>query len=132
MTETHLPPYWRERLLHVVGAKVNAENLRLLDAWQRAEGGTAKWNPLNCTIELPGSTAYNTFTAGGATLHVWNYPRPTWGVCATALTLSNGNYGGILADLQAGTKTAEQIVHDRAAQFSVWGTVPDVILGALA
>lgn len=130
--DTHLPPNWRQHLLAVVGARAGAENLRLLAAWQRAEGGAAKWNPLNCTLELPGSTAYNSFTVGGVTYHVQNYPRPVWGVCATALTITNGNYGGIVGDLQAGTKTAEQIVNDRRAQFATWGTSADVILQLLA
>lgn len=123
--DTHLPPFWRQHLLALVGAKQRAENLRLLDAWQRAEGGAAKWNPLNTTFSLPGASDYN--SAG-----VKNYPRPVWGVCAIALTLSNGNYGGILADLQAGTKTAEQIVRDRDAQFRTWGTDPATITSILA
>jgi hypothetical protein len=123
--DTHLPPFWRQHLLAVIGARAGAENLRLLDAWQRAEGGAAKWNPLNTTFELPGASDYN--SAG-----VKSYPRPVWGVCATALTITNGNYGGIVGDLQAGAKTAEQIVNDRRAQFATWGTSADVILQLLA
>jgi hypothetical protein len=123
--DTHLPPYWRQHLLAVLGATTRPENLRLLDAWQRAEGGAAKWNPLNTTFALPGASDYN--SAG-----VKNYPRPVWGVCATALTITNGNYGGIVGDLQAGTKTAVQIVNDRRTQFETWGTSPDVILQLLA
>lgn len=131
MTQTHLPPQWQQRLLAVVNGhgwdtgSFYPEGLRLLEAWQRAEGGTAQWNPLNTTFYLPGSTNYN--TAG-----VKNYARATDGVCATGLTLVNGNYNGILGDLQNGTKTAEQIVHDRWAQFQTWGTNPQTILDVLA
>ena len=120
MADTHLPPQWRERLLAVVGAKAGDENLRLLDAWQRAEGGTAQWNPLNTTFDLPGTTDYNS-------TGVKNYGKATWGVCATALTLTSGLYNGILGDLQGGGKTAEQIVSDRSAQFRKWGTNPALI-----
>jgi len=126
MTSTHLPPQWRERLLAVVGAKAGVENLRLLDAWQRSEGGTAQWNPLNTTYKLTGSTDYNTVPG------VQNYRRATEGVCAQALTLVDGLYNGILGDLQGGNKTAEQIVTDRAEQFRTWGTDPDLMLRVLA
>jgi hypothetical protein len=46
MTGTHLPPTWDRRLLEVLGAPATLENLKLLDAWARAEGGLARWNPL--------------------------------------------------------------------------------------
>jgi hypothetical protein len=124
VAEQHLPPQWRERLLCVVAAKAGTENMRLLAAWQRAEGGTAKWNPLNTTMPLPGSTSYNT-------IGVQNYKRATEGVCAQALTLANGLYNGILGDLQGGGKTAEEIVHDRADQLKHWGTDPHLILKVL-
>jgi hypothetical protein len=131
VANTHLPPQWRERLLAIVNGHgwdtglFYPEGLRLLDAWQRAEGGTAQWNPLNTTFYLPGSTNYNT-------ANVKNYMRATDGVCATGLTLVNGFYNGILGDLQNGAKTAEQIVADRADQFRTWGTDPAVIARVLA
>lgn len=125
MTQTHLPPYWAERLCRTIGAGPGPENVRFLHAWAAAEGGTAEWNPLNTEFDLPGATNYN--TAG-----VKNYPRPTWGVCATVLTLTNGNYGKIVGHLQAGTYTAEQIVDDCDAQIRTWGTNPDTIRAVLA
>jgi hypothetical protein len=123
--DQHLPPQWRERLLALLNAKVSPENLRLLSAWARVEGGAAVMNPLNTTYGLPGSTHYNE-------LGVRNYRsatdlRAVEGIVATALTLtykpsptSPLRYGGILGDLQAGAKTAEQIVTDRAANFRTW------------
>lgn len=113
--ETHLPPNWQHRLLTVIGAQDTPENRRLLDAWAVAEGGTARWNPLNTTYPLPGATDYNS-------VHVRNYHRPTEGVCATACTLVNGVYNGILGDLQAGTFTALQIVERHGHEFDTWGT----------
>jgi hypothetical protein len=131
MADTHLPPQWRQRVLAIVNGhgwdtgKFYPEGLRLLSAWATAEGGTARYNPLNTTMRLPGSTPYNN-------TGVQNYFRPTEGVCATGLTLVNGNYNGILGDLQNGTKTAEEIVNDRRSQFSLWGTNPDTLLAVLA
>lgn len=129
--QTHLPPQWRQRVLAIINGHgwdsgtFYPEGLRLLSAWATAEGGDARWNALNTTFRLPGSQPYN--SAG-----VQSYFRPTEGVCATGLTLVNGNYNGIVGDLQNGTKTAEQIVNDRRAQFSLWGTNPDTILAVLA
>ena len=106
------------------GARVTPENLRLLEAWQRAEGGDARWNPLNTTFDLPGATNYNS-------VGVKNYPRATWGVCATALTLTNGRYAGILGALQAAKLSAAEIVETCRDQFQTWGTNPDTILAVL-
>lgn len=123
---TKFPPFWRQRLLAVVGAPRKTENLRLLEAWAEAEGGPATWNPLNTSYKLPNST-----TLSGNTSGVQNYKRPTEGVCATALTLVNGLYGGILGDLQAGTKDAVQIVNDRSDEFRTWGSDPALIADLL-
>ena len=122
----HLPPQWRERLLALVNARgwsagvFQSETLRLLDAWQRAEGGIAVWNPLNTTERYKGSTDYNG-------TGVQNYTKPTYGVIATVATLLNGNYNGILGALQGGTLTAEDTVSKNADQFRVWGTDPNLI-----
>jgi hypothetical protein len=63
---------------------------------------------------------------------VKNYWRPTAGICATALTLIDARYSGILGDLQGGKKGAEQILKDNAAQFALWGTGSALILKVLA
>ena len=132
MADTHLPPFWREHLVAVIGGHMDAEKGRFLTAWAQAEGGTARWNPLNTTLGLPGATDYN--SAG-----VKNYTRPVWGVCATALTLTGPAsgplyYPHLLGHLQsaAGTYTAEQIVDDCQAEIRVWGTNPDTIRAVLA
>lgn len=108
----------------MVGASRGAENLRLLTAWHRAEGKAAQWNPLNTTYKLNNSSSFNK-------VGVQNYSRPTEGVCATALTLVNGFYNGILGDLQGGKLTAEQIVRQNWSEFQKWGTNPTVILAVL-
>ena len=110
--------------MSMIGAPKNNENMKLLNAWARAEGGTAEWNPLNCVMDQPGATDYNS-------IHVKNYPRPTWGVCAQAMTLTNGLYNGILGDLQAGKYTAQEIVHRNTDEFIHWGTGTDLLLRVL-
>lgn len=112
-------------MLGVLGANPGyAQGVRLLDAWATAEGGTAHWNPLNTTLRLYGSWPYNS-------VGVQNYQRPIQGLCATALTLCNGYYNGILGALQGGTLTAEQIVEAHAAEFDTWGTGSRNILRVL-
>lgn len=128
---THLPPYWAPHLLAVIGGHSDAEKLRFLDSWTQAEGGSASFNPLNTTFPLPGATDYNS-------VGVKNYPRPVWGVCATALTLTNPasgplTYPKILGHLQSatGAYTAEQIVADCGEELRHWGTEPALILAVL-
>lgn len=135
MTDTHTPPNFDQRVLVGVKGQLNPENYRLFQAWRRAEGGTAKWNPLNSTLTLGSqwteTTPYNS-------VGVRNYRYETVGVAATILTLIQRNadgtmrYGGILADLQSGTRTAEEIVRDRLNQFDTWGTDTDLLLRVLA
>ena len=114
--DTHLPPNWIRRLLGVLGAPIVPENIDLLWAWQRAEGGNARYNPLNTTFILHrGETNYNV-------VGVKNYKLPIDGLCATALTLTNGFYPGILGALDGGKKTAKEIVNEHASEFRKWGT----------
>jgi hypothetical protein len=125
-TSSHLPPYWRQRLLAVLGAPRNAQNLRFLHAWGVAEGGTAKWNPLNTTYALPygESWSYNSST-------VQNYWRPTGGVAATAMTLVQDTYACLVGAFQAGKLTAEQINSKCASTIRTWGTNPATIAKVL-
>ena len=111
----HLPWFWRFRVLRAVHGSGCLANRTLLQAWARAEGGTARYNPLNTTQWLPGCSNYN--TAG-----VKNFRTGADGVRATAVTLMNGYYPGIVRDLRAGTKPAASIVRDNAAEFDKWGT----------
>jgi hypothetical protein len=117
----HLPFLWRFRLLRAIHAKGSWQNRRLLGAWARAEGGSARYNPLNTTEPWPGATNYNS-------VGVKNYPSGATGIAATAATLVNGRYPGIVRDLRDGTKDARQIVTGNAVEFHTWGTNPDTIL----
>ncbi len=121
----HLPLMWRTKLLAAINAPNNTQNRLLLRAWAKAEGGSAKNNPLNTTQPEQGSTPYNSSL-------VQSYPSGAVGIAATATTLKNGFYNGILADMRSGKYTARQIVLRNEAEFKVWGTGATLILEVLA
>jgi hypothetical protein len=125
----HLPPLWKFRLLRAIHAKGNLENRQLLAAWARAEGGDARYNPLNTTEPWSGATPYNTLSDGHT--HVWDYPSAAAGIAATAATLTNGHYGGIVTSMRSGKLTARQIVTAHGSEFDVWGTGATHILALL-
>lgn len=100
-----------EALLQKIGAPVTAENLKFLDAWQRAEGGSAD-NPFNTTQDAPGARNFNS-------VGVKRYASMEQGLEATVKTLQNGRYGSIIAALRQGNsaKAAAQ-----ALAGTPWGT----------
>jgi hypothetical protein len=136
-TQTHLPSHWQKRVLGAMDCPNNHENNRLLQAWAQSEGGNAKWNPLNSTMRLSGSVSW-TLATNYNSVGVCNYLYGIAGVCAMALTLEQRDwygdmlYGGIVTDMKAGKKTAEQIVNDNAKEFDLWGTGTHLILEVLA
>lgn len=88
-------PGWEQQLLAELGAPVTPNTLNFLRAWQRAEGGTAAFNPLNTTLSAPGATAYNS-------VGVRDYPSANEGIRATAQTLQGPyrNYAEIVEGLR--------------------------------
>lgn len=106
-------PDWEVKLLRAIGAPATPENLRFLSAWQRAEGGTASFNPLNTTQPFGGASNYNS-------VGVKNYPSATAGLEATAKTLTNGYYGPIVSLLRRGRASAVDLA--KAVASSPWGT----------
>jgi hypothetical protein len=84
--------------------------------WEKAEGGhwnnTARYNPLNTTLALPG--AGNTGTQGNIKV----YKSWQQGIEATVNTLKAPAYAGILANLKSGTVSDFKI----AVNTSPWGT----------
>lgn len=115
---------WRFRLLRAIHAKGSSSNRQLLAAWAKAEGGTATYNPLNTTEPWPGSTNYNS-------VGVRNYPTGAAGIAATAATLVNGHYDGIVSCLRAGSFSAKQIVQQHGPEFDTWGTGASHVLANL-
>lgn len=86
----------------------------LVVAWQRAEGGTAGFNPLNTTMVRDGSTCYN-YNNGTC---VRNYTSYEQGMVANVDTIMNGRYPHILHGLQ--TNNIDEALNDE--EFGVWGT----------
>lgn len=107
------------------------ENLALFTAWARDEGNGGvsngkpikrpNWNPLDTTLVLPGSTAFN-FNGG---VPVQNYPTRALGIEATAKTLLDPRHIRILTSLREGSEayyTAVEIGYDGS-----WGSDPGVV-----
>jgi len=121
-----LQPNWAQQILRSIGAPVTPGNLRLLNAWQRAEGGgtanDANFNPFNTTQPMPGARPINS-------VGVKAYRSGQQGVRATRETLLNGRYDEIVSGLRAGSSPV-QIA--RAIARSPWGTGGGVlrVLGA--
>lgn len=130
---THYPPDWINRTRAGLKIPATDESEILFTAWGRTEGGNAKWNPLNSTLWVQNYTLLPDYND----IPVRNYAYETAGVCATVLTFITREsgimiYGGILGDLQAGVKTADQIVKDRLSQFHKWGTDTTLLLKVIA
>lgn len=92
--------------------------------WRLCEGGTARYNPLNTTEPMPGATDYN--SAG-----VKNYVSGTQGIEAMYLTLVNGHYNHLVADMRSRTLSALQIAERNVANIETWGTNPTCIINGL-
>jgi hypothetical protein len=69
-------------------------NITFLEAWRKAEGTAARYNPLATTLRSTGSTDFNS-------VGVQNYATPNDGIAATVATIRSG-YPHIVAMLRAG------------------------------
>lgn len=118
-------PRWDTALLKAGGFPVTPQNLRFVDAWQQAEGGSAANNPFNTTE--PGFGATGDYNQVG----VKNYPTPRQGLAATVATLENGRYGSIVDALRQGSSA---MAAAQALAASPWGTgsLVEKILGGPA
>jgi cell wall-associated NlpC family hydrolase len=102
-------PNWERALLRALRIPITRNALVGLAEWQRREGGTASFNPLNTTQPMPGASSYNS-------VGVRNYRTAQQGILATAHTLQNGRYNDILHALRSGHPLGSQ------ASLKVWGT----------
>lgn len=132
-TQNHLPSHFVSRLQDLLELAKNHQTLRFITAWIQAEGGTAKWNPLNTTLDMGGQWTEGNYNSTG----VKNYRYAIVGIVATALTLSqrkaDGSYtfATLLNNLKNPNLTAEQIVNNSAADINLWGTSPTTMLNVL-
>lgn len=115
-------PGWEKALLRQLGAPATGENLRFLAAWQRSEGGSARFNPLNTTQHAPGAGSYNS-------VGVRSYGSAQQGLQATAHTLLDPRYQQIVGGLRSGRASAAQLAHSLGR--SPWGTDAGLVLRVL-
>jgi hypothetical protein len=113
-------PDFATALLSSLGARNTPENVRFVNAWMRAEGTKAAFNPLATTQNAPGSYALPGNAAINNGIAVQQYPDFQTGLGATVKTLNNGYYGPIVTGLRSGKATAAQLA--QAVADSPWGT----------
>lgn len=104
---------WAGAFARTIGAPTCRSNLVALVTWQYSEFTQAGWNPLADTLQMPGSTVFN--SAG-----VQNYVSLGQGLAAVRHTLTNGptlGYPAIVAGLRA---CADAMTTARAVNASSW------------
>lgn len=106
-------PGWQKLVLQGVGAPSTPENIKYINAWAQAEGGSAANNPFNTTE--PGYHTTGSYNSVG----VKNYATPMDGINATIATLKNGRYGAILGALSKGNSA---MADAQAEATTPWGT----------
>ena len=115
----YTPTTFAEALLQAIGAPLSESNISSLKDWEAAEGGawenTAAYNPMNTTLQEPGSHVMG----GGNTAGVQAYPSWQEGLAATESTLSEHQYAAIVNALKQSAPEA-QVSADVGA--SPWGT----------
>lgn len=136
MAQTHLPEKWIERMCAVLEIPVSHEIVRLFTAWAKAEGGTARWNPLN-TVDHIHSQAHGDWQSSPDynSTGVCNYNHPWQGVLAHVDTFEQPAWVDFIAGLRhakANATTAEEIVGQFGTLIkSQWGTSPTTLLNVL-
>lgn len=107
---------WVRDLLVAIGGPGTLENAVALVAQCQAEGGSAKFNPLNSTRDAPGATDYNS-------VHVKNYTMYEQGIDVTAQMLRQTNMRLLFDVLRRGGTAGN---YWTALALSPWGTRPPV------
>lgn len=117
---------WNYRFVTALGnPKPSPEILQFMEAWHRAEGGTAAFNPLNTTMPMAGDSCYN-YLSGSC--GVRNYQSEQDGFDANIATITNGRYGTLLRAIQ----TNDVSLALQGLKESPWGTDADTVSAVLA
>jgi len=113
-----------KKVIGGLGAPVSLHTRRALAAWMQAEGGSARNNPMNTTLRMPGSTDFNS-------VHVQHYTSPKQGAEALVKTLKeNGSgYENIRRALHRNASATEIL---KAVGDSRWGTDGTLALAVLS
>jgi len=106
-----------EQILKGIKAPITKGNLKFLYAWRQAEGGKAKNNPFNTTMNLKKDDERTNYNSVG----VKNFSDSSYGVEATVKTLLNGYYDCIVDGLR-NDLGAERISKMCLSQLEKWGT----------
>lgn len=106
-----------------LGADVTLHTRRAWAAQMQAEGGSARFNPFNTTLEMPGASDYNS-------VGVKNYASATQGIEATVKTLRGKGHGyEVILRRLRDNASATLIV--KAIGESDWGTDSSLALAVL-
>ena len=103
---------WAQDFLSRLGMPLTSENVRLMVAWQQAEGTKAQYNPLATTQSMPGATRFNS-------VGVKNFASYDDGLTANLKAITNGRYENVLAALRRGDSA---VTTAQAIASSPWGT----------
>lgn len=118
MAETVTREQFAVALCKQLGIEPTKRRLWAFVSWMQAEGGNARFNPLNTTHEMPKATVYNE-------VGVKNYSSLHEGVMATAKTLDYGarhNQYGYKSIREALMKNKWASKTLWAVEHSQWGT----------
>ena len=117
-------PGWEHQLLSAMGRASTKPRVEFLRAWADCEGGSARFNPLNTTLRVPGSSSYN--SAG-----VQHYEDRLQGLAATLLTIRLSHYAGVRDALGRRGIGSRRILQLSESGIRTWGTNPACIERAL-
>lgn len=127
--QTHYPEKWIERMCSMLEIPVSHEIVRLFTAWAKAEGGNARWNPLN-TVDHIHSQSFSDWQSSPDynSTGVCNYNHPWQGIVAHVDTFEQSAWANMLIALRhakANDTTAEEIVNQFGNTIKThWGTSP--------
>lgn len=114
------PQDFASAVLSYMGIDPTQSDIDFIVAWSAREGGnwgnTASYNPLNTTLQMPGSTVMS----GGNSAGVQAYTSWAQGIQATAQTLQNGDYGQIVAALQSGNPDTANSNGTLSSELETW------------
>lgn len=115
---TVTPQLFAQALLNALGDPVSNPNVQNIVSWENAEGGnwsnSASYNPLNTSLQEPGSVNYQSGSPGGG---VQAYQSWQQGLSATVSTLQEQPYTNIL---QALSNDAPYSTFQKAVTSSPW------------
>lgn len=106
------PARFSRDVLARIGAPVTSQNMAVMQAWIKAEGTKAQFNPLATVRRAEGATDFNS-------VGVKNFVSYEQGVDTTVGAITNGLYDDVIAALRRGN---DAFAVADAIEASPWGT----------